>query len=446
MARTRRKRRSQVINVHFEKEKFQLERKKLLISQDFNEITLAISLLAGIWISTSKIIDYLNNNILHNSSFQLLAYLVLIFLFMELLIILFFILIKGYFISTRNMNRKLSTISQFLLKKSLKYSILFSVLLISKLFADFIYKSLDKNNTYSYQYNLFTTIIIVLFFMAFFLEYILFLISEVNSYLEKTIQKETKFELLEILMQKILKQLKYGLSLKILTQKILLQLKRYEFPRQFLTFVSKKIPKKWIFWTYLRKMNQDKIDKFSSDMNIFSFYLTRIYTIFIIVVLLVTFFITTFFVMPTYLLKDSYSIDAFPISNTNSGILTFTIKETGISYNFIYITLNKLNSGSNLIQYVDNVTINRTNGEAPSNNSLMLGKNYEDIWYLNINTSDLQPGNYILHAEVTDDSSKNNTIFGTISKHAEKLFYIAPNSSKYSFNSTKELNNSSGLS
>lgn len=426
MARPRRKRRFHVIE-RVEKEKFQHDEEKSLISQDFNEITLAISLFAGIWIFLSKIIDYLNNNIVNNNSFQVLAYLVLIFLFSELLIILFFILIKGYFISTRDMNPKLSAIAQFLLKNSLKYSILFSVLLIFKLFVDFIYKNLDKNKIYNIQYDLFTSIIIALFFVVFFYEYINFLTLEINSYL-KTIRKDPN-------MQKNRGELR----LKILTQKILLQLNQYELTRQFLNFISRKIIKTRV------KINQDKTSKFLSDMNKISSFLSFLgeaYNKSIILFLLLIFFITAFFTMPTYLLTDSYSIDTFPQSNTNSDFITFTIKETGLQYNFIYITLNKLNSESKLMQYVDNVTINRTK-EALSNNSFMLGENYEDIWYLNINTSDLQPGNYMLHAEVTDDSSKNNTIFGTIKKHTNKLFYIAPNSAKYSLNSSIGLKNSS---
>lgn len=413
MARPRRKRRFHVIE-RVEKEKFQHDEEKSLISQDFNEITLAISLFAGIWIFLSKIIDYLNNNIVNNNSFQVLAYLVLIFLFSELLIILFFILIKGYFISTRNMNPKLSAIAQFLLKNSLKYSILFSVLLIFKLFVDFIYKNLDKNKIYNIQYDLFTSIIIASFFVVFFYEYINFLTLEINSYL-KTIRKDPN-------MQKNRGELR----LKILTQKILLQLNQYELTRQFLNFISRKIIKTRV------KINQDKTSKFLSDMNKISSFLSFLgeaYNKSIILFLLLIFFITAFFTMPTYLLTDSYSIDTFPQSNTNSDFITFTIKETGLQYNFIYITLNKLNSEGKLIKYVDNVTINRTK-EALSNNSFMLGENYEDIWYLNINTSDLQPGNYMLHAEVTDDLSKIS-IFGTVKKHDDKLFSIAPRNATY---------------
>ncbi|KCZ73234.1 hypothetical protein ANME2D_00297 [Candidatus Methanoperedens nitroreducens] len=86
MARSRRIRGFQVKSERVEKEKLQIEKEKLRISNDFNQITLAISLLAGTWFFLSKLIDYLNNNILtQNDYFQSLVYFVLIFLLIELL-------------------------------------------------------------------------------------------------------------------------------------------------------------------------------------------------------------------------------------------------------------------------------------------------------------------------------------------------------------------------
>ncbi|VVB89973.1 Uncharacterised protein [uncultured archaeon] len=143
-------------------------------------------------------------------------------------------------------------------------------------------------------------------------------------------------------------------------------------------------------------------------------------------------------ILPSYLLAGSYSIEEFPQSIDNADNLTFTIKETGIPYNFNYIRLDKINSNSNLTQYVDNIKINRTQ-ETQSNETFMLGENYYGIWYLVINTSRLQckfhSGTYMLHAEVTDEPSENST-FGVIQKRADKLFYIAPKNANCSFNST----------
>ncbi len=141
-----------------------------------------------------------------------------------------------------------------------------------------------------------------------------------------------------------------------------------------------------------------------------------------------------FLLLPSYLLAGSYSIDVFPESSANSDILTFTIKETGLSYNKIYVQIYKLNSSSDLRWLIDYVIISNTK-EALSNKTFMLGVNYGGIWYLNVDTSSLQPGNYLLHAEITDDGAKNSTL--PIIKHTDKLFYIPSKSTNYSLNSTK---------
>jgi hypothetical protein len=141
-----------------------------------------------------------------------------------------------------------------------------------------------------------------------------------------------------------------------------------------------------------------------------------------------------FLIAPSYLLMGSYSIDVFPRPNANGDILTFTIKETGLSYNHIYIDLYKLNSSGDFLWFIDNVAINNTK-EALSNNTFMLGGNYDGIWYLNINTSKLQPGNYLLHAEITNDLSSR--FLGVSKKQDSKLFYIPPKGTNCSFNCTQ---------
>ena len=163
--------------------------------------------------------------------------------------------------------------------------------------------------------------------------------------------------------------------------------------------------------------------------------LNKINVIFVIsVVFLLIFVLLSPF--PAYLLTGSYSMEQFPPSNTNSDIITFTIKETGISYSNNFITLSKLETGNGIFQKIDNVTINATH-EKVSDNKLMLGKNHEGTWYLNLNTSNLTSGNYRLHAEVTADISKKS-IFGTIRKHDDILFYIPPKTELHPYNSTKQ--------
>lgn len=129
--------------------------------------------------------------------------------------------------------------------------------------------------------------------------------------------------------------------------------------------------------------------------------------------------------MPQYLLLGSFQIEGFQQSDRNNDIITFRITETGMSYSANYINLYKMNIDTNIFQFIDHITINKTQ-EALSQNKLMRGIMSEPgIWYLNVNTSNLSSGNYILHAEVTDDISKKS-IFGTVKKNSDKLFYIAP--------------------
>lgn len=140
-------------------------------------------------------------------------------------------------------------------------------------------------------------------------------------------------------------------------------------------------------------------------------------------------------VVPSYLLMGSFSIDQFSQSNVGNDIMTFTIKETGMPYSANYIDLYEINaSDKEIFERVDNIIINNTNPNFSRNNTIF-GKIYEGVWYLNVNTSKLRPATYLLHAEVTNDLTKK-FIFGTIKKHDEKLFYIAPKNANYSLNST----------
>ena len=144
--------------------------------------------------------------------------------------------------------------------------------------------------------------------------------------------------------------------------------------------------------------------------------------------------IVIFSPIPSYLLMGSYSIEQFPTSNTDNAI--FLIKETGIPLVLNHIILYKINDNeSNIFQYIDNITIKNTHGTT-SKNKLMTGIKHEGIWYLNVNTSNLSFGTYNIHAEVTNDLSVKY-IFGTIKKHDDKLFYVAPRSSKFYSNITE---------
>lgn len=151
-------------------------------------------------------------------------------------------------------------------------------------------------------------------------------------------------------------------------------------------------------------------------------------------ILILFLFLLLLLLIPSYFLTGSYSIEIFQPSYTNSDIITFTIKETGISFSYNYINLNKLEEGYDIFHYIDNITINGTQ-ETVSKNKLMLGIQHGGLWYLNLNTSNLTSGNYMLHAEVTNDLTKKS-IFGTIKKHDDILFYIPPKTALNSYNST----------
>jgi len=143
---------------------------------------------------------------------------------------------------------------------------------------------------------------------------------------------------------------------------------------------------------------------------------------------LVAFIIFSSFIIPSYLLVGHYSIEVFPESNNGGDMLTFTIEETGITYARCYITLYKLNLGNNSLEHIDNITIPI---QLESKNKMMFGGIHELYYYLNVNTSTLSPGNYMLHAEVTNDISKRYN-FGTIKKQDDKLFYIEPKNTNFS--------------
>ncbi len=117
------------------------------------------------------------------------------------------------------------------------------------------------------------------------------------------------------------------------------------------------------------------------------------------IIIIAIFFISL--IAPTYLLGGSYTIDISPQSEIKPDILTFTIKETGITSGKNFINLYKLDDKA-VFQDIDSIIINYTQ-ETPSKNKMMLGTKHEGTWYLNLNTSNsnLSHGNYMLHSEVS---------------------------------------------
>ncbi len=349
----------------------ELQKEKRQNSRDFKEITLAITLLAGVSAFLLKTIDYFNNNVIVLGDFlQLTVYFLVMLLLLEFSMVFLFLILKGYLLSTESESKQIKNITQKLFKSIFILPILWIVFSIFTLLSHEMFKDPSKINNYNYIFNFYwifaSTIIIIIYIR----------LTEINL-----------IEPLRNIRSKI-SQIKVKTLLK------------FDFERYMILNFSPLV----------------------------------IFLISMLVLLLVLLLLTA----PLYLLTGTFSIEEFSQTNTNTGIQTFKIKETGIAYSANYINLYKMNaSDGNIFQYIDDITINNTQ-ENLSRNKLMIGKKYEGIWYLNVNTSTLQSGNYLLHAEVTNGLSEK-TIFGTIKKHDEKLFYIAPRIANYSSYSTQEL-------
>lgn len=333
MARLRRIRRFQIENQRVEK--------KEPNSRDFNELSIAIALLAGLSAFLLKLIDYFNNHIIIVSDyFQIVVYLLVGLLLFEILIIFSFLISKGLLIVTKN-KENLVKISKKLFQIAFEYPIYWGTITISVIFLDY-------------------------------------LILQINHIL---------------------------LILYIVVAGIVV-----------IWAIKDKLVNKLV------KINQ----------NIKKMPPLEYYQLLIILPIVFFILINLFAVAPSYLLMGSFSIEEPLQININNDIVTFVIKETGMTYSANYISLSKINAnGSTFLQSIDNIKINSTQ-EAFSMN--MHGIRLEPgVWYLNVNFSNLTSGNYLLHAEVTNDLTKNNTIFGVVKKSDDKLFYVAP---KGSLNST----------
>ena len=149
---------------------------------------------------------------------------------------------------------------------------------------------------------------------------------------------------------------------------------------------------------------------------------------FIFIVLLSVFIFALFYMklylLPSYLLIGSFSIDVFPQSSADNSTLTFEITETGMQYSKNYVSLYDVGTPDiPLFDMVDFIIL-KDGDRTASDKRFMWGIKHGGVYYITIyNKSDLPSGNYVLHAEVTDDFSKNST-FGENRKHADKIFSI----------------------
>ena len=330
----------------------ELEKEKLQNSRDYKEITLVVTILAGISAFLLKLIDYFNNNtIAFSDHVQLIIYLIVYLALIEIALIFSFLILKGYLLSVNSVNKKLTNLSKKIFQNIFKIPIPTIIILISTLLFDSYH--LEDNYYYNIVYIIYWIITVVLAFLIF-------------IYLNPKIVLTDSLKNMSV--NEIRNKLKFNFQIEI------------------------------------------------------SFFIK------IISIPLLLFIIISSFIIPSYLLVGHYSIEVFPESNNGGDMLTFTIEETGITYARCYITLYKLNLGNNSLEHIDNITIPI---QLESKNKMMFGGIHELYYYLNVNTSTLSPGNYMLHAEVTNDVSKRYK-FGTIKKQDDKLFYIEPKNTNHS--------------
>jgi len=103
--------------------------------------------------------------------------------------------------------------------------------------------------------------------------------------------------------------------------------------------------------------------------------------------------------------------------------MSLTIKDTGIPSGKCYIDLYRVNnSNENLFQLIDNITLQES---VKSSSEYTTGKKKDGIYYLFIDTSNLPPDNYFLHAEVTLFMFRDFDLFVS-KKYDDELFYLPP--------------------
>lgn len=409
-------------------EELQNEKEKVQNSRDFKEITLAIALLGGLLAFLFKLISYFNENIiLWSESTQIDAYFLVGALLLEFIIIFLFFILKGISLSTKKRRGELEDITAGLFKVSFIFPLLWFVASILSLLFYYIIQNFNMNFYISIGY----------FFLIFILDFILLVELLGIENLKKA----------DIIFLEKIKSTKLQLVLLIIITLILLILFYY-----IINDINRYISTVYIFLNliivcilFVNLWGREELKKEFNTINLkikntnLKPLIVRLIILFIILIIFspayLKLYSDIFSVAPSILLMGSFSIEEFPQSIDNGDILTFTIKETGLTSHVSFINLYKLNAGNNSLEPIDNITIPLQN---KSIKELMFGGVHETNYYLNLNTSNLSSGNYMMHAEVTNDLTKKS-IFGDIKKHDDKLFYIAPRSANYSFYSAQEL-------
>jgi hypothetical protein len=104
--------------------------------------------------------------------------------------------------------------------------------------------------------------------------------------------------------------------------------------------------------------------------------------------------------------------------------MSLTIRDTGTPSGKCFITLYKENkSDKYFFEQIDNITLEE---RLKKQSKYMSGLKRDGVYYLFIYTSDLEPGYYLLHAEVTFRSENLFEGLFLPIKYANKLLYIPP--------------------
>ncbi|MDD5473175.1 MAG: hypothetical protein PHU34_03395 [Candidatus Methanoperedens sp.] len=391
----------------------------------FEKITLAIGLLGGLLAFLLKLINYFNENIiLLSDSTQMKAYFLVGALLLEVLIILLFLVLKGISVSTRNRRENLEKSTVELFKLVFIFPILWLVTTILLVLFSYFITDFNINFYMSIGY----------IFLIFIIDCILYVNLVGNEELKNALDRMSKniiknIEILGFLMI---------IGISILTPLLYyfiqgFNLSSYVFIGGYLIIITDGL----LFVELWGKEEFKEEIKEKSDS--FMMHIRKINRITLTVIILLIISLTimipaflklyneVFFIAPSVLLMGSFSIEEPLQSTDNADILTFIVKETGLTYSKNYISLDKFNAENNSLTNIDNIILPI---EPESKNKSMFG-NLSDkgVWYLNINSSRLDSGNYMLHAEVTNDLSINST-FGVFRKRSDKLFNIALNSKR----------------
>lgn len=128
------------------------------------------------------------------------------------------------------------------------------------------------------------------------------------------------------------------------------------------------------------------------------------------------------FQMSVFLLCGAYAIEVNHFPDSDTDVMSLTIEDTGIPSGKCYIHLDNLNnSDDNLFLEIDKVTLQELKVES---SKYMKGKKEYGRYYLFVDTADLSPGHYLLHAEVYYKSEGFNLF--EPKKEDTKLFYLPP--------------------